>query len=661
MIAKHHNKRPDPTAVLVGVVLCSVPHFLNISIVATLICLLLWSYQVLSLKRSLPVPGLLVRSVAGTVMFLIAVGLNEGLTLEAFVTLLIFMITVKTFELRTRRDQIVTIILCYFLIFSAMFFNDSFILFAYLLFTITCLTAGLISVSFAGLRPRRTMRLAGRLLLQAIPFMIVLFLFFPRMQSGLWGRPPVISQVSGFTDEVTFDSFANIAQSGKTAFRVTFDTEIPQPEQRYWRGIVLSRFDGRTWREDRHRPFARGVVNSEQEILRYTVTLEPHNHRTLFTLDLPFRIYSPRARLQADYTYQLWRPLSGRIQYEARSQPGASQRAGKTDVTANIGLPETGNSRVRALASQLRAESSSPVEFVQRTLFFFQNGDFTYSLNPAPIPADRISQDGIDAFIFDTREGFCEHFASAFAVMMRAGGVAARLVGGYMGGEMNPYGDYMVVRQSDAHVWCEVLIDGVWQRIDPTVAVAPGRALQNRAGTEVATGAGSLLNVQLPAFADFFSSFTNYTDMLNMRWNQWVLSYSRANQVELFRAIGIDIQLPGGVVLAVVVGGVLLVACGFIAIVLVRDIRTRDDDGATYWRRFCAVMKKEGLPKPAHQGPIEYGRDIVSRRPDLQNGVAKITALYSQLRYNPTCTEDTLPRFIEAVKSFRPSPKKRQR
>ncbi|MBM1003730.1 MAG: DUF3488 domain-containing protein [Desulfofustis sp. PB-SRB1] len=627
MTKKHQNKRPDPTAVLVGVVLCSLPHFLNISIVATLICLLLWSYQALSLKRSLPVPGLLVRSVAGTVMFLIAVGLNEGLTLEAFVTLLIFMITVKTFELRTRRDQIVTIILCYFLIFSAMFFNDSFILFAYLLFTITCLTAGLISVSFAGLRP----------------------------------RPPVISQVSGFTDEVTFDSFANIAQSGKTAFRVTFDTEIPQPEQRYWRGIVLSRFDGGTWREDRRRPFARGVVNSEQEILRYTVTLEPHNHRTLFTLDLPFRIYSPRARLQADYTYQLWRPLSGRIQYEARSQPGAGQRAGKTDVTANIELPETGNSRVRALASQLRAESSSPVEFVQRVLLFFQNGDFTYSLNPAPIPASRINQDGIDAFVFDTREGFCEHFASAFAVMMRAGGGAARLVGGYMGGEMNPYGDYMVVRQSDAHVWCEVLIDGVWQRIDPTVAVAPGRALQNRAGAEVATGAGSLINVQLPALIGFFSSFTNYTDMLNMRWNQWVLSYSRANQVELFRAIGIDIQLPGGVVLAVVVGGVLLVACGFIAIVLVREVRARDDDGATYWRRFCAVMKKEGLPKPAHQGPIEYGRDIVSRRPDLQNGVAKITALYSQLRYNPTCTEDTLPRFIEAVKSFRPSPKKRQR
>ncbi|MFC1832384.1 DUF3488 and DUF4129 domain-containing transglutaminase family protein [Thermodesulfobacteriota bacterium] len=641
---------------LVTVIICSVPHFFHISAVAVLICITIWVYQAISLRHRLPVPGLLLRTFAGAALFAIAVGLNDGLTLEAFVTLLIFAITLKTFELRTKRDSIVTIILCYFLIFSSMLFNDSIFVFSYLLVVIVSITAALISVNFPRSSLSQILPLAGKLFLQAAPFMVVLFLLFPRIQGGLWGRPPVLSSTSGFTDEISFNSISRVAQSREVAFRVSFAGGTPRSEQLYWRGIVLPLFDGTTWKEAQqdNRRIPRSY-SQDSEKTTYTVTLEPHNHRQLLALDLPSRVLAPRTRARSDHTWVTWRPVTSRLQYKAESLLEASPPATEPYSAAYLQLPDAGNSQALAMAATWRSESDSDKEYVEKVINFFKSSNFTYTLNPKAIPQSQTKRSAIDAFLFDTREGFCEHYASAFAFLMRAGGIPIRLVAGYLGGEVNPYGDYMVVRQSDAHVWCEVFLDGeTWQRIDPTLVVAPARA-SGRMAIDLAAGIDPAASEsETKVIPSFLKTFADFGDLINNRWNNWVLGYSRTTQVELFQWMGVDLHLPGGVGKASVVGLVLLATCGFMALGFISKMKDKRDKICTHWQKFCAKMEKAGIPRPAHQGPMAYAQRIFEQRSDLEGSVSEITNLYAQLRFNPQCSEDMLPRFMHAVESFIP-------
>ena len=638
----------------ITVIICSLPHFLNISAIAILICLTIWIYQTISLRYRLPAPGLLLRTVVHTLLFLIALGLNEGLTLEAFVTLLIFMISLKTFELNTKRDSIVTIILCYFLIFSSMLFNDSIYIFAYLLLAIVCITSALITVNFPRSNLKQNVSLAGRLSLQAIPFMLVLFLLFPRIQGGLWGRPPGFSSTSGFSDEITFETISRVAQSKKAAFRVTFTSSTPKAEQLYWRGIVLSDFDGKTWREAKGTPRGAPSYPQDKEKVSYTVTLEPHNHRQLIALDLPTQVYASRTRARSDYTWVTWRPLTSRIQYTAESILDGSPQAVAPPFQRYLQLPETKNTRTLEAAARWRSESNSDTEYVDRVMSFFQANNFTYTLTPKAIPSSARNS-AIDSFLFDTREGFCEYYASAFAFFMRAGGIPVRLVAGYLGGEVNPYGNYLVVRQSDAHVWTEVLVDGSnWQRVDPTLAVAPARLSRSLADDLAAQNLAESLEFGALVIPNFVKTLANLGDLINNRWNNLVLGYSRADQIQLFQWAGIDLHLPGGVVKALVVGIVLLTACGFIALAFMKKMNGERDTITVQWQQFCVVMEKIGIPRPAHQGPVAYAKRIIEQRPDLEKNISEITNLYAELRFNPTCSADTLPRFIRSVKSFDP-------
>lgn len=640
---------------LIVVIICSLPHFFNISMVAVLICLTIWSYQVLSLRHQLPVPGLLLRTVAGTVLFAIAVGLNDGLTLEAFVSLLIFMISLKTFELRTKRDCIVTVILCYFLIFTSMLFNDSIFVFAYLLIAIVCMTAALITFNFPRSKLKHTVSLAIKLSLQAIPLMVVLFLLFPRIHGGLWGRPPGLSATSGFTDEISLNTISKVAQSKKTAFRVSFDSSTPRPEQLYWRGIVLSHFDGRTWKEVKGKSRVSQGFNGASEKVTYTVTLEPHNHRRLFALDLPARVSASRTRAQSDHTWLMWRPLTTRMQYAAESFLDASPYAENPYNEKYLQLPETGNVRAQTTAARWRSESESDKEYVDRVINYFKTNNFIYSLNPNTTPPNRVNNNAIDSFLFDTREGFCEHYASAFAFLMRAGGIPVRLVAGYLGGEINPYGDYMVVRQSDAHVWNEVFVDGkTWQRIDPTLAVAPTRLSRSLTADLVSENVATSLFSNMKAIPSFLKALANYSDLINSRWNNWVLGYSLNDQINLFQSMGIDLHLPGGRIKAGAVCMVLLASCVFIALAFMRRLNGDKNKIRAHWQNFCDTMEKIGIPRPAHQGPIAYSRSIIDQRPDLEPGISEIAYLYAQLRFNPKCAADSLSRFVKAVKSFKP-------
>ena len=263
----------------------------------------------------------------------------------------------------------------------------------------------------------------------------------------------------------------------------------------------------------------------------------------------------------------------------------------------------------------------------------------------------------MDRFLFDTRAGFCEHFAGSFAFLLRAAGVPVRLVGGYLGGRVNPLGGHLVVRQADAHVWCEVLLDGSWQRIDPTAAAAP-RRLQATAD-ELLGGGGTDSPFALLSFARlpaWLQPLANTWDLVDSRWNRWVMEYSFADQVQLLRLAGLNVGIGRGAAQALVVGAGLLAAGWFLLLALVRPRDRRADPVARDWRRFCTALARAGLKRRPHQGPISLLQTIRAERPDLADQAEAIIDLYVGLRYRGQDDEAARTTFHRAVRRFTPPP-----
>lgn len=644
---------PDTRPILLSIVLCTLLHLPNISIIAAVLCLAMWGYHLLALMRGLPAPGLVVKTVGGFLLFLVAVLTNEGLTVEAFVALLALMISLKLFELRHQRDAMITVILCYFVIVSGMFFSDSLLATLYIAAIVLYNTAVLIHVRHPGIDMVPAVRLAGRLVLLALPLTVVLFLVFPRIQGGLWGRPSLINAQSGFTEEITFGSIASLAANNDVAFRVTFDGPLPAPENLYWRGIVLSRFDGLTWRREADRGGLAKSWTAGSDSISYTLTLEPHHRQWLFALDLPTRVLLRGTWLSADHTIASWRPVSSRISYQATSRLGAEPEIREDEESQTLQLPAGGNPRARQLAQQWRQESRSDAEILDRALAYFATGNFRYTLNPGwTVAKTSAADDAIDHFLFTSRLGFCEHFAAATAFLLRAAGIPTRLVGGYLGGQVNPYGGYLVVRQADAHAWCEVLLDGSWQRIDPTAVVAPQR-LQSRVADFFAEGEGGTFSLfDFTRLPNWLQPFGDGWDLINSRWNLWVMQYSFASQTRLFSQIGIDFGLSKGLVQAVLLAVVVLAAVYFLLLALLRGQSPQFDPVAREWHRFGTIMARLGIPRKPHQGPVAYLKAIETRRPDLAAPAGQIIDRYIAIRYNRQADPATLAAFQAAVRSL---------
>ena len=658
MSTLREKHRPGTVAVPVAVILSTLLHLVNISPAAVLLCLAMWIYRLLALVRPLSMPGLTVRTAAGAVLFVIAILTNEGLTIEAFVALLALMISLKLFELDRQRDMVISGILCYFVIVSGMFFSDTLLTTLYITFALVFNTAVLIHVQQAGMGLSRALRLAGRLALQATPFMLILFLLFPRIQGGLWRRPPQISAKTGFSEEIALGRVASLAQSNDIAFRVTFDGPAPQPELLYWRGIVLWHFDGINWNRGSHfrspapaRPTAASQVG-------YTLTLEPHQRHWLFSLDLPLTAPGRGIWLMDDYALYSQRPVTGRIAYRMLSTPAGRPFTGESMAAQALQLPDTGNSRARQLARQWRGAASSDQAIIEMGLQYFREGGFRYTLTPgADAAGPNGAGDAIDRFLFNNRAGFCEHYATSFALLMRAAGIPARLVGGYLGGRINPYGDHLVVRQSDAHVWCEVLVGGQWLRVDPTAAVAPMRLRQSLAEVMAAGGVASALSLldinRLPGWMQLMA---NAWDLVDSRWNTWVMNYSLADQTRLFAKLGINLNLDKGKVQVAAITIILLAAAYFLLITVLRGPAGGQDRIAKDWLAFCRSLEQIGIPHPPYQGPLDLLKAIKRQRPDLVEQAGAIVELYCTLRYSANAgdrTEDELHRLVRAFSAHR--------
>jgi transglutaminase-like putative cysteine protease len=485
-----------------------------------------------------------------------------------------------------------------------------------------------------------------RLLALAIPIGLAFFILFPRLATPLWGMPDTtLDSKSGLSDSMSPGSIQNLFMDDSPAFRAEFNGLTPTSAELYWRGPVFWRFDGRTWKGGF---YGRNIDVSRMPETNaakwdYTIQLEPNEQNWLFALDYPASI-PPDSRLSMDFQLIRKQPVIQLFQYSVISNPDfvdTPELSGPLRLRA-LDLPDEFNPRTRRMVEQWRRETPGDAEFVRRVLDHFNQESFHYSLE-----APRLGTHSVDEFLFESRTGFCEHYASSFAVMMRMAGIPARIVTGYQGGWYSDLGDYVLVRQSDAHAWTEVwFAQSGWTRVDPTAAVSPLRVQQ-----------GSLGALSAPRHLLDYSwlrGLRNTSDVIQQRWNDWVIEYGAGRQARLFEPLGLDRMSP-----AMLVSVLFLVILVFSAIIFPIVMRIKGpgskDPILLAWRLFLKRLEKAGVTSLPSDGAIELAESASLSLPAESVTIHRIANLFTQSRY--AAVAPPLAELKQAIQEFRPKKK----
>lgn len=588
-------------------------------------CLGLWALALYRGRRGLGPLGQR-RRLAFTALGLMAATITWRLVPNTHLgqALLMVMIGLKPLEIRSHRDRVMTVFLTFFVIVCALLVHETMLMAVYLPAATVLATAALILSGHPEPGWPHALGRATRLLSLALVPALVVFLVFPRLEGRIWGHVDATRAVSGFSDRLAPGSLSSIGLNRQVVFRAQFDGAIPPVHQRYWRGIVFHRFDGRQWLRAALPPVAAKTTPVSEQIA-YRITLEPTGRPWLLALDLPVSGPAYAWKL-ADNTLVARRPVRSRIRYAATSTPSPPAGPLSNWEKTTSALDERSNPRARQLAAGWAAAAQDPQALIDAALALFRTEGFAYSLQ-----ADTVAEDAIDHFLFVSRKGYCEHFATAFCFLMRAAGLPARIVGGYLGGQFNPFGNYLIVRESDAHVWVEVwLAERGWTRIDPTYQVAPARVEQ---GVDAAlAGQGQ---ADLPFFGWRLSRLRLGWDALEIYWGRWILGYSADHQRWLRDLLG-QHRVIGTLVVAAAV--VILALLARMALVRPRpkgSVRRPDPVKAAY-QRFCIQLARAGIVRRPAEGPKALSRRLATECPALAGPAAEILDLYSRLRYGRT-------------------------
>ena len=550
------------------------------------------------------------------------------------VAFLYILVAIKFLETRTIRDGTLLVCLSCFLLITPFFYGQS-MLAAIAVFpaivlvgaTLDAMTDGA-AFAPAGAARGAALRRSGLMILQGAPIAVLLFLLFPRLAAPLWGLPSDHSAQTGLSETMEPGQISELSLSDDVAFRVDFDGPVPPSRERYWRGPVLSRFDGRTWTAGSFQ-YGGAPMPADDGAVSYTVTLEPSDRIWMFALDLPSAIPraeagagGPIALLTRDQQLLSRSPITQPLRYMQQSIMRSSYPANpRFDAPANLRLPDR-NPRTRQLAQQLRAQYPDDRQLVAAVLTWFNRENFIYTMAP-PLLKD----DTADEFLFDTRRGFCEHYASAFVVLLRSAGIPARVVTGYQGGAMNPRGNYMIVRQSDAHAWAEVLIDGRWQRYDPTAAVSPSR-IENGLGGALPSGERVPFLARLEA--SWMKNLRLTWDALNHDWQRNVVGFNYQRQRSLWREWRLDTLPPWQT--AAMAAAALFAWAGLLAGWLLFR-RRRQERALVLWDDLCRRLARAGLPRQGHEGPVAFAQRAAQRWPQFAIAFAAIGQSFATLRY----------------------------
>lgn len=654
---------------LVGVMaLVLAPHVAHLPPWLTVSAMLVGAWRVAAALKQWPLPPTWLRVILVMAAF-VGVSVTYGrLNGQGPSTaLLSIMLMLKLTEMRTRRDVLVVVSLCYFVMFTHFLFNQDPWTVLYLMACAVAVTAVLVEVNHLGepLRPRTSLRLGATLAAQAVPLMVVFFVLFPRLPGPLWGLPSDAGAArSGITDQMAPGDIARLIGSDEIAFRVRFFGAPPPMRERYWRGPVFAYTDGARWWAPfggdnyfrypnlRLAAYEKTPVELLDGAVRYEMQLEPHRQNWLFGMDLvSTEALSPdfhvtgyhqliaRETVKEPLTYQ----AVAYTRYRLQPELPPSWRA------TNLRLPSGRNPRTLALAREWREAGLDDRQVVQRLLTMFRQEQFHYTLEPP-----RLGPDMADEFLFVTRRGFCEHYAGSFTTLMRAAGIPARVVVGYMGGDLNDVGDYYIVRQADAHAWSEVWLEGQgWVRVDPTAAVAPSRV-----ETGIAT---ALAPAEVPGFlqrgGDFgFLAYWRLRadvawDYVNVVWDRWILAYGPQLQMEFLSRFGLDNWQ--NMVLALT--GIVTAVMALVGLLLMRQLRPVKpaDRALLLWRRALRRLARHGLRQRPDEGPQDFAERVIHERPELAPAMRQLVKAYVAARYTDAPSEAVDSTLVMAARGLK--------
>ena len=639
------------TWLVAAILITGAPHLLYVHPWVPFVVASILSWRIIAALKRWSLPSAWVRvplTLLGFIGVLFSYRQVSGLSAGS--ALLLVMAAMKLLETRGHRDRAIVIFICYFLLFSTFLREQAIWSGAYLVFALVTTTAALFQTARIGpiVSAPAAMAHSSRLVLQSLPIALLLFLLFPRIPGPFWSLPHAGGQAAtGLSSELSPGDISELALSDKVAFRVRFDAQLPAASALYWRGPVMDEFDGRKWTQRQARPSSPpGRPSGTGPTIGYELTLEPHGRRWLLALETPFTWDVRDARLSA--TGQLLKdtPVDRRISYRSRSILGEI-RVRKIDPTLlkrDRRIQPNANPRSIAFARNLRDTVTSDAEYLAGLLQYFAGENFFYTLRPPSL-----GDNPIDEFLFDTKRGFCGHYASAFALLARAGGIPARVVTGYQGAERNPLGNYWIVRQSDAHAWTEAWVDGRWVRYDPTAMVAPDRI---EYGFDEAMDRRDEADANRLGDNRILSRIAMSWDALNAGWNRWVLSFGPETQSTIMSVLGIRNPTIEHLVVAMAVSVTLLLI--IIGLAQRYQARPRRDAVHAAYDRLCLrTGRVAGFRQPS-EGPHEYLAALNDRRPDLATELRILFQMYVQLRYDGINDERLRRRFVATARAFRP-------
>jgi transglutaminase-like putative cysteine protease len=646
-------------AIVVG---ASLPHWGTLApwIPVLLATAVAWRFA--AALRGWPLPPRTLRLVLAVVaLFAVLLEYRTLNGAEAGSALLVVMVALKFLELRTQRDELVLVMISYFLMFASVLTERGPLTTAYVVVLVWLTTVALLNVGRRGefLPSRTAARVGGRLLLHAVPVMVVLFLLFPRLPGPLWAIPGSTSSgATGLSDTMSPGDITNLGLSDEVAFRVEFEGRPPRADALYWRGPSLTHFNGRTWSMLQGTRRGERVLDSidyRGEPTAYRVMLDANGRNWAFALDMPQQ-WSGDSSLRMGSDYQLGTffgpPRSRHLDYRVTSYVDYRAREPLTAYELELfrRLPADSSPRARALAASWITDAPSGQTIITRAMDYLRSQPFAYTLTPPALGAQPV-----DEFLFETREGFCEHYASALTVLLRAAGLPARVVMGYQGGELNSLGGYYIVRQSDAHAWTEVwLEDEGWVRVDGVAAVAPERVALGSRGFG---GTGRTI-VAAALRARWLRDAALFWDAVNTRWQAWVIGYGPELQRLLLERLGFDnlrraqrsAVLLG---LAVAATVMLLAALGFYLSWRTRRRVTTDAPAAcfaVFARRLARLRVHE---RAAGEGPRAYAERAARALPQTAAEIRGVVELYLRARYEPDPDGATLAALRTHVAAFR--------
>ena len=633
------------------------PHVVHLPIWESLLLAAVMTWRALISLRQWRLPSAWLKSLIAFACFAaVYFNFNSISGLTAGTALLSVMAVLKLLEMRARRDVMIVVLLMYFILITHFLFSQEIWTIAYLLVSAVCITALLMDCNHAGesLPTRVLLRSGGIMVAQALPLMLIFFVLFPRIPGPLWSLPTDSEAGrTGLSDKMSPGDIAALMQTDEVVFRVRFASTVPTPQQRYWRGPVFDKFDGRGWQASSLAVQPRVVSTAVNgAALSYELTLEASGSRWMLALDMPAPAPAQLPSDSAlDYSNVLTatNPISERRIYKGTAytqyvlQPELNER----ERSHFLRLPPGYNPRTLELAQQWRASGIDDAAIVNKALLMFRNDKFFYTLQPP-----KLGRDSIDDFIFNTKQGFCEHYSSSFTFLMRAAGIPARVVTGYQGGEINPLGDYYVVRQYDAHAWSEVWLSGQgWVREDPTGAVAPQRVERGFTSSMTITSGLPGYIVRQQSNPLRFAINMRW-DWINQKWNAWVLAYGPDLQADFLGHFGIEDWSQ------MIIAMTILLTLGTLAVsvLLMRQFAaaTPRDHALRCWQRALKKLSKVGVMQRPDEGPRDFVDRIGRDHPAYGDGMKRVLDAYLKMRYLEE-TDPALERELnDAVATFKP-------